>query len=443
MQRRFDVEQLDVQVVAERRRPQPVPVASAPWAFAAVMAISIAVAVFGGLVLGLLAVLERGFPLEHWTRVVQAHGTLQLNGWVAVFVVALAFEFVVRLNQRPPFPLRPRVVVLVALGGGALLEAAGRLAGSSIPWAAGGFLFLLGAGGFAWMVFRVKPPVPLASDPHPLWFRTAAVWLTVAALLSFVSSFDPVGGVAALPETRLVTELFLRGFVLCAILAVALRAFPGHLGLPLMPARRQAVLLVAINASLVPLVLGSGAFGLPDVRGLLRAADIALGATILLATGWLGLVQIPAGITSGPRYRWLAPVAWLGAVAYAVALVVSAAARATTDLTLYQEGALRHIFMLGFMAPLMVTMAHVVLERFGTGRLHRENWLTAAFILLVVAWPLRVIPVLVPDAPGDGTRHVLSTAGVLTIAGLALLGAAAAANAAAIRAHVRARLGRS
>jgi hypothetical protein len=60
--------------------------------------------------------------------------------------------------------------------------------------------------------------------------------------------------------------------------------------------------------------------------------------------------------------------------------------------------------MLGYVAPLLVAMLHVVLERFSTGYLLARGWLTTAFALLVVAWPLRTLPPLF-DPPSVPPRR--------------------------------------
>jgi hypothetical protein len=75
-------------------------------------------------------------------------------------------------------------------------------------------------------------------------------------------------------------------------------------------------------------------------------------------------------------------------------------APAGDELNLYQEGAIRHIFLLGFVLPLMLAMAHIVLARFGAGYIPWQNLLTAGFLLGCVA-------VAVPPHCGRhaGRRH--------------------------------------
>ena len=71
----------------------------------------------------------------------------------------------------------------------------------------------------------------------------------------------------------------------------------------------------------------------------------------------------------------------------------------------------------------MLAMAHIVLARFGAGYIPWQNLLTAGFLLLVAAWPLRVIPALAGDAPGDAAQGAMALAGVLAMAALGLTAA--------------------
>jgi hypothetical protein len=215
-------------------------------------------------------------------------------------------------------------------------------------------------------------------------------------------------------------EVFLRGFALQVILAVGPRALAGHLGLPPLAARKQLFLLAAVNLSTIAWLVAQPVWVFPGLALLERAADATLAVGLLLLTAWLRIFSGLSRRYRGERYEWAVPVAWLGLAIYAVTLLAVSLAPGRDDLSLYQEGAIRHIFLLGFMLPLMAAMAHIVLARFGTGFVPNENVLTAAFILLVVAWPLRVIPALPAEAPGDLARGLMGLAGVLTMVGMAM-----------------------
>lgn len=424
---------LDIELVAAQvPRDATVSAPRGLWLFAAAMATSLAVAAFGGLALGILAATGRGVARSRWTEIVQAHGGLQLWGWVAVFVVALSFEFIIRFNQESPFSFRSRAVILGLLGVGAILFATGQVLGHLDRQLAiaGSGLAVVGSLGFVWFIFRIRVQRPRA-DLNTFYFRAAAAWLVLAATATLVSSAHMESGVVPLEETRFWVEVFIRGFVMNVTIAVALHAFPGHLELPAPSQRRQGALFAFLNISLLVWVAGTGGFGLPGIGWLQRAGDIALVGALLFATVAFGVARSVLALNrSSARYRVMIPIAWAGLLAYAVGLAIQAAPG--QDLTLYETGAVRHMFLLGFMAPLMIAMAHIVLAHFGVGRVVWQNWLTAAFVLLVIAWPLRVVPPLIDRNVGATTEGLMGVAGTLAAIGLALAAVVAARNALAI-----------
>lgn len=396
-----------------------------PWLFVMWMAAAAIVAVAAGTVLGLLAAIELSVGGERWTQSVQAHGRLQLFGFVATFVVALAFEFLPRLNQRPPFSPRVRLLVPGVLAIGSILAAAGQVWHEGMGYLAvpGSILLVIGSAVFAVLVWRVPQARPAAADPQPLFIRAAAVWLVIASALCAWSLAVADFGVVRLGDSRAVIETFLRGFVMLTIAGIALRAFVGHLGLKPLSLRRQIAVLAMLNASLVVWLAGQGLGALPRVESLVRVADIGYAVALLLFTAWFGVLRSFQPKRDAPAYALMIPVAWAGVALYAVLLGGMAIAAAPGEFSLYQYGAVRHVFLLGFMVPLMVGMAHIVLARFGTGELAWPRVLGLAFVLVTTAWPLRVLPALINDPPADAGKTVMAIAGTLLMAGLALVAA--------------------
>lgn len=411
------------------------------WFPAAAMAASLVVAATAGITFGVLAALDTGVARERWPATVQAHGGLQLWGWFAVFIVTLLFEFIVRFNGRPSVPLLPRATVLLLLGGGGVLSTAGRfLDVASGLIIVGSASTASGALMLAALVMRIPPAHPYRVDLHPVFFRAGAVWLLLAALASLVASRATESGASSLDEGHLVAELFLRGFVMNVTFAVALRAFVGHLGLPPMTVGRQRVLWVLMNASIVVWVSGSAGFGLPGATSLVAMGDLVFATAMLLGTWALGIGRaVRSWRQPVHRAQVLVPVAWIGLVVYSFTLAAQAGMVLAADvsLTLYAVGATRHLLALGFVAPLLIAMAHVVLERFLIGRLFGQAWLTAAFVMLVVAWPLRAFPPLVDDSVGNVARGLMGTAGVLTSGALLIAAIVTTWNALAADRYVR------
>lgn len=410
-------------VEAPRPRVAVHRVVERPETFALWMAGAAVIAAVAGIVLGVLAAAEAGVGVSRWSETVQAHGRLQLSAFAAPFICALAMEFMPRLNQQPMLPLRERVGIPALLAVGALAMGLGQV--FELPWnwwvvpATG--VVLGGATWFAVVAVRFRSPRPPSIDPQPLYFRAAGVWLAVAALIAVWGVLDAEARVVPLDLSGATHEVFLRGFVTLTIGAVAIRAFPGHLGTEPMSLQTQRLCLAGISASVALWLAGAGLGNMDGIGWLTRVADVGFAASLLAFTVGIGVFNGWRSRLDGPRYGVLIPVAWLGVVVYAVLLAVVAILPGGRDLTLYQDGAIRHTYMLGFMVPLMVAMAHVVLARFGVGRIRQENLLTASFVALVVSWPLRVIPAIVSDAPSEFGQVLLSTAGGLAMVGFALL----------------------
>lgn len=431
MAARPDVQIIDVQT-GRFARPQAMPRTAPPppWLYASAMGVAVSISLLGGTVLGYLAATQHGLT-DRWTEAVQAHGHLQLVGWAAVFICALMFEFGPRISMRPMLPLRPRIVVLGLLAGGAVVEAVGQVwyGQLGLLFPIGAVMVAAGAGGVLWLLRRLDASWTWRQNMHPLWLLMAAGWLVVAAVLEAGSVIRASDSIIPLHESRLTTELLVRGFVLQVILGIAMRAFPGHFAVYPVSNYRQRWLWSGLNLTVVAWLVSSGAFGMPDIEPVRRAADIGLGAGLLLATYWLGIAGVVRGARRGPRYQPLVAIAWVALVVYAALLIVEALMPGWGTRTLYEEGAVRHIFMLGFMAPLMVALSHLVLERFGIGRVLWMNALTTAFFLVAVAWPLRVFPALFVDAPGSIGRSVMGIAASFLTLGLALFAAVCIRNA--------------
>lgn len=415
---------LEIPVVIRARIATPAPVLPRhPFVFAIWMSAASMVAVAAGLVLGILAATEASIGGSRWTPSVQAHGRLQLFGFVATFVVALALEFLIRLNGRPAFSARVRIVVPALLGGGALALAAGQVWHDTIGALAyaGGAAFLCGALSFAVLTWRIPLSRPVRVDPQPLFMRAAAAWLAVAGALALWGVAEAESGVVPLDISSATVEVFLRGFVTLTIIGVGLRAFAGHLGLQPPGPGRLLVVYSLLNASVVAWLLASGVGALQASSWLERIADAAFAAGLVAFVAWFGLLTSLRRARGGPRYTLLIPLAWVGAMAYAALLAATAVLPGGHSLGIYEEGAIRHTYLLGFIVPLMIAMAHVVLARFALGFVPWENALTGGFFLLFAAWPLRTIPFLFESAPSTPSRWLLGIAGLLAMAGLFLV----------------------
>lgn len=417
----------DVPIVVRAARPaaHAPKFPPAPWFFAVWMAGAALIAVAAGLVLGFLAAAEIGIGSSRWTQSVQAHGRIQLFGLVATFVVALALEFTVRFYGRPPFSPRIRVGLPATLAAGSLLLGAGQIWFEHVEFLAlaGAVLVLAGATTFAVLIWRLPLQHPARVDPQPLFLRGAAAWLALAAALALWGAAESESGVVPLDISYSIAEVFLRGFATFVIIGIGLRAITGHVGLPSMSANQQLITYSVLNMSIVAWLLSAGLGDLDHLDWLERIADAAYGLGLLVFIYWFGVIPAIRRGRQGPRYGLIVPLAWIGAATYSILLVLTAILPGGHDLGIYESGAIRHTYLLGFVVPLMVAMSHIVLARFTIGFVPWENALTTAFYLLFAAWPLRTAPFLFESSPSTLSRWLLSIAGFMAMAALILAAA--------------------
>ncbi|HJP40098.1 MAG TPA: hypothetical protein QGF35_00110 [Dehalococcoidia bacterium] len=400
----------------ENTRPALPP---ARWLFTGSMVLATTVALVSGVPLGFFAATSTGLE-DRWPEVVQAHGRLQLGAWASVFVVALAFEFLPRLNERPWLPAGPRAATIGLLLAGAVLQAWALATRGDWLMAPAVAISFAGALAFLALVLHLRARKPLVENPQALFFPAAAAWLAVAAALSLVSEFRSDSRVVPLEDSRLVVEVLTRGFLLNAVIAVALRAFPEHFGLPVVPKPVQLLALVGISGTLAVWLVGSGAVGLPDSEAARRISDCALPLILLATTISMGILTRLPPLRGSEPARILIPLAWVGLVVYAGALVITAILADSAELTLYEQGAVRHVFLLGFIAPLILAMGHLVLAHFGPGAVPWPALLNLSVLLAVISWPLRTAPMLWEDVPGTVEQTLMGVSGVLLSLSLSL-----------------------
>jgi hypothetical protein len=171
-----------------------------------------------------------------WTPLIQAHGHLQVMGWLGLFLVGVAFQVVPRFKQAPlrlPFLVRPAIILIA---GGLIARtisqpyadghlAAATMLTSAVAEAMGVVLFLASIGA----------TLVSARRKNYDWYLFASLaWLAAAALANVVV----VSGIAVdrqmvIPSAKndpLITmQLF--GFVTLFIFGVSIRILPHFLSL--------------------------------------------------------------------------------------------------------------------------------------------------------------------------------------------------------------------
>lgn len=402
-----------------------------PWYIGA----ALAVAVGGGFLLALLVPLAAWLGWDwgvRWRALVQAHGHLQVAGWVGLFIAGMGFRLVPRFAGEPlrfPAVTLPALVLLAAgLTGRAVAQPWLDVPGMRLLLAAAALAELAGAALFAASVVATLRPVLGTFAPAPLLVLGAAGFVA-QALLGLRWLLPLTADAPSIPANRDAALLSLQffAFLLPFVLGVSLRALPVFFKRAAPSPRRLQLLAAALGLGAV---LHAGAAllveGAAGVR-LQQAGALLIAAAVAAAIACTGVWRAPERLRPSARraalliqtaYLWLAVAAASMAVSAVPALVRG---RAVPP---YQVDAMRHVLALGVFSTLIMGMAQLVLPWLAMRRqrpsaIRIETW--TLWALLVGATALRAAGALLEgEGAGAGRFGVMAAGGALGIVAVAL-----------------------
>ncbi len=365
--------------------------------------------VAGAIISGLIIGFPLGLVLAHaaaqgsnlggrWAALAQAHGHLQLLGWLGLFVMGMGFRLVPRFTGTRIRPAGLVPVTFCLMVAGLLLRTIAQPFADEGPIAAlfvaSAVLEVAASLLFAAAILRCLTAGRREAFLYSPFFGAGAVWLSLAALLNLAFVVDAATDSApVIPALRSLAaaSALLYGFVVMFILAVSLRIFPIFFQRP--PAQRQATLIAwsVVNGALAVYVASIiwRSYDLSaDTRVLQTAAFFILGVALI---GVVGLIRIfegqPHRLHSSSRrsMRFVrSAYAWLLVTA---ALQTFFAGRALIDgnvTAFYETDAIRHFLALGFMTPMIIGMAFLVLPRLAMLRGQGQSAGLVAPLLLIL-----------------------------------------------------------
>jgi uncharacterized protein involved in response to NO len=396
-----------------------------PWYIAAALMI----AVGGGFALAIALPLAAAQGWDwgvRWRALAQAHGHLQISGWVGLFIAGMAFRLAPRFAGRP---LRGAAVTGPALAL-LLLGVLGRTLAQ--PWLdAPGMPVLLRISACAELLGALFVTTALSLTlapsvsrlPSAPWLLLGATGLIAQAALSVIWLWNLPASAPALPADRNDALLALQffAFLLPFVLGVALRALPTFSGRPA-PSPRRSVALAATYA------VGAAlhALGGLTMNGAVGARVEAVGALLLVAAVaavllHLGVWRAPERLRPPARPATLlvrSAFAWLALAMAGLAVAAISTLADGRPLQPERADALRHMLALGVFTTLIPGMAYLMLpwlamRRAGAARLRRE--IRTLWLLLTAATVLRVLGALLIET-GTDRFHLMAAGGVLGIA---------------------------
>jgi hypothetical protein len=432
------LDELEVSAREEPAVSAPSPAPPAPWeSYRLYLKTSLLLALTAGFGIGLLAVLGRaGGPDlgRYWLPLIQAHGQVQLLGWVGLFVVGVAYHVVPRFRGAAPVSRRVALATYALLLGAVLLRAVGQPLAVAVPlpgvFTLAALLQLAASGLFAATLLRWLDPRQGRWEGYEPYLLAAGGWLVLAGLLQVAIAVraDAMGGglVASLLVEPYLAAMFY-GFALMAALGVTRRAIPLFMGLRPTHERLAAVACVLLNLG-VALQVGGGVASALDGPQPWRA--VVLGGAVLLLGGAVAFVlalhlyeRAPMAPGAGqPRahepyvrtaYGWLLLSLGLSAGLAVWELVHGTAPSAGA------ANAARHALALGYLSLLVFGMASRIVPVFGGVALWRRPLLVPLYVLFNAGVVLRVVGELLGSADALG-RGLVAVSGLLGYAGLAL-----------------------
>src|SRR5262245_52978438 len=257
----------------------------------------------GGATLGLVALTIAGLRgslgtgLSWWTPVIQAHGHVQIFGWVALFIMGVACHVVPRFKATDLHRPDLARATFWLMAGGLLARSLAQ------PWARESFAALVGVLGsvaelLAVVLFARIIAHTIARSPAPragferfllagnVWFLLVAA-TNVATMLRMAVTGDPV--IPGRLNAALI-QAEVGGFVSLWILGVSLRILPAFMGARALGTRAMRAVFRATNAAVAGHVAAE-MLALDGLRAL--AATLQLAAVIAFVAG-MRLLARPA-----------------------------------------------------------------------------------------------------------------------------------------------------
>ncbi len=397
---------------------------------------SLALALAGGLPLAVLVALGGGRDIGlgvRWAPLVQAHGHLQLVGFVGVFIVGLAYHVLPRFKNTelrlPGFA----IASIGLLAGGVVLRTATQ------PWADAGLvgaLFVASAvielaGALAFFAVVVST---LSSTPRKNYDRfllAAVAWFAAASVMNLVVAAEVVSdGVTTAASSRgtPLLEMYIFGFVTIFILGVSIRVLPHFVSLRPPRVRFLTPALLLFNTALLARV-GSGWLaayaGWSNPEWLQTAAVYGMGAAVLLFVFALNLhraaVRADDGAPAGGHERLIrVAYVWL-VVAFAIeAWYASKGLAGDFRPDFLENGAARHALAVGFFTQMIFGVGARALPAFAGRSLYSPRLLRLTWVLINMAVIMRVGHAVIPASSTTFRFDSIAVSGAIAFLAVSL-----------------------
>lgn len=392
-------------------------------------------AVLGGFALAIALPLAAALGWNwgvRWRALAQAHGHLQVIGWLGLFIAGMAFRLAPRFAGRPlRFPgVTPAVLILLAAGllARAVAQPALALPGMRALLLAGAAAELAAAALAALALGSTLLPAALTLPAAPRLLLSGAGF-SIQALLAlwWLPGLQPDYPALAPDRDAALLAVQFYGFVLPAVLGVSLRSLPVFFRRPPVPVRR-AWLIAGVLA--LGTVLHAFARLLSDGAGAVRGQQfgaLLIAAATAIAIAHTGVWRLPERLRPSARAAAVliqTAYAWLAAAMLWLAADAAFALRSGLPVPPAHADAIRHLLALGVFTTLVFGMGQLVLPWFAMRRqrpatTRGETW--TLWLLITGATGLRVGGALLEETRSVGAvpYWLMAAGGVLALTAVA------------------------
>lgn len=375
---------------------------------------SLVAGIGGGFLLAALISFARALEWEwgsgaHYASYIQAHGQLQLAGFVGLFIMGMAMRLLPRISGRKLAfaPAAPWLLgmMLASLALRAVSEPAGDSIARDGALIASAALLVAASGTFAAIIFGtgVGPGAPF--NATVVFFTLGAAGFAAGAVVNAVQVSETVrDGLVAAPASKQAGLVLIEqyGFALMFVGGIATRALPNFTG-----RKRQEGAGTACAATLAAgTALAAGASLWGAYRGgteaTARVESVGLLCTAVAAVliVWLSGALVPAAnrvAAASQTQFWFAraAMAWLLVAAALTAWYAVPALGDGSFIDQFEMDAVRHTMTVGLFTMLIVGMAMLIVPEFAGRRLqHPDERLLVLGMLVALnaAVVLRVWP---------------------------------------------------
>ncbi len=389
------------------KRPKP---ERQPYFIAVIVALAIAIG--GGFPLGILAALGGGHDIGlgvRWTPIVQAHGHLQLVGFVGLFITGIAYHVLPRFKNRDLALARLSLPSIGLLAGGAILRAAAQ------PWSdsaiaawltvVSAVIELAGAVAFATVIGATLAGSQRKS--YDRYLLAGAAWFVAASIANLVVVAQLArDGVSVIPTARdaPLLEMYAFGFIALFVLGISIRVLPHFLSLRPPRIRYLVPALLLFNAGL--LVRTSA--GWVDAYSSWSRPDWLLAATVYAMTAAAALfifalnLHLPsvrddsADLERSHEKLIRSAYVWL-VIAFAIeAWYVTKGLAGGVQPDFLESGAARHALALGFVTQMIFGVGSRALPVFAGKQIYSRRLVNISWALINVVTLMRVGHAMIP-----------------------------------------------